>query len=481
MLISCLMIVQRGIGFLRSFYVCGTLTPDEVGRWDLAFNFLMLAAPLAVFGIPGSFGRYLARFENNGGQSRFLRQTLLVCLLLAIVASLSIGCFKETVARYFLGDSGEGELVKLLAIGLPVVIFFNFATSWFSGRRLNRFVFRIQFTQTVFFALLCIATFGLLSKTAHSVIVSYLCSCVAGMVLAVSYTLVSGSRDTPGPEQQADDPIWRKILPFAVWVWVSNTLVNLFSLCDRLLLVNFYPQGDVDLQSLVGQYHTACIFPLLLMSIGAMAASTGIPYLSKDWEDGQREAVADRLNLMLKAIGLFCVLASVGILLVAPILFGEIWKDKFAMGESLLPMTLCYCSLAAMTFVAQKYFWCLEKTWISSGFLLIGLITNFLVGVALIGSYGIDGVVASTLVAHGIVLSGLLLTCKRYDLRVDRGVFIVAVAVLSVCLGKLIASICLLVLVAASIYTSLLFSKSERQLALGRLRSISYSFGGKVT
>ncbi|MCA9140878.1 MAG: hypothetical protein KDB00_29105, partial [Planctomycetales bacterium] len=49
-LISALMVVQRGIGFLRSFYVCGTLSPADVGQWDLAFNFLMLAAPLAVFG-----------------------------------------------------------------------------------------------------------------------------------------------------------------------------------------------------------------------------------------------------------------------------------------------------------------------------------------------------------------------------------------------------------------------------------------------
>jgi len=56
-LIALLTVLQRGIGFLRSFYVCGELTPSQLGEWDLAFNFLKIVAPLAVLGIPGSFAR----------------------------------------------------------------------------------------------------------------------------------------------------------------------------------------------------------------------------------------------------------------------------------------------------------------------------------------------------------------------------------------------------------------------------------------
>ncbi|QDV42750.1 MurJ-like flippase [Stieleria neptunia] len=474
-LISLLMIVQRGIGFVRSFYVCGTLSAAEVGRWDLAFSFLMLVAPLAVFGIPGSFGRYVARFEKKGQQSRFLRQTLLACLALTVLASVSIWLFRATVARYFFGSADDAPLVSLLAIGLPLVVFFNFATSWFSGKRLNRFVFRIQFAQTLFFALLCVVLFQLTSVSAFSVIVAYLVSCLVGTTLAASYTLVDGrseaehadDHDTSDPT----DPIWRKILPFAVWVWISNALINLFTVCDRLLLVNFYPDQQVDIQFLVGQYHTACIFPLLLMTIGAMAGSTGMPYLSKDWESGDRQAVADRMNLMLKAIGLFCVTASVAILLLAPLLFGQLWKDKFAMGESLLPMTLCYCSLAAMTMVAQKYFWCLEKTWISSCFLLLGLACNFLVGLALIGDFGIDGVVASTLISHAIVLAGVLLISKYHKLRIDLGVFVISIALFALCFGKWIALLCLIALLLSVWFTPLLFSDALRRSAIVKLRS----------
>lgn len=481
-LISGLMLVQRGIGFVRSFYVCGTLAPAEVGRWDLAFNFLMLIAPLAVFGIPGAFGRYLPRYEDNGNQRRFLQQTTLACLVLAMLASLAIWVFRDAVAIHFFGDRSETKLVELLAVGLPVVVFFNFATSWFTGKRLNRFVFRIQFSQTLFFALLCVVAFQLWSITAHSVVTAYLLSCLIGIALAASYVFVSG-RETRGihsaSEQDVagDDPIWRKILPLAIWVWLSNALINLFSLCDRLLLVNFHPSSSVDVQSLIGQYHTACIFPVLLMTVGAMAGSTGLPYLSKDWESGNREAVTERMNLMLKAMGLLCVVASAGILLIAPILFGELWKDKFAMGESLLPMTLCYCSLAAMTMVAEIYFLCIEKSWISSCFLLVGLTANFAVGLALVGQYGIEGVVASTLVAHATVLFGVLVACRKCQMRVQPGVFVIAAALMTLCFGKLFSLVTFLVLVLLAFRTDLLFQASERRAALERLQSIRGSLG----
>jgi O-antigen/teichoic acid export membrane protein len=280
------------------------------------------------------------------------------------------------------------------------------------------------------------------------------------------------------PATEGDSSIWGKILPFAVWVWISNTLANLFSVCDRLLLVNFYPDQSTDVSFLIGQYHTACIFPLLLMTVGAMVASTLLPYLSNDWEAGDREAVTERMNLMLKAIGLLCISASIAILLLAPLLFSGIWKDKFAMGESLLPMTLSYCSLVAMTFVAQKYFWCIEKAWFSSCMLLVGLIANFLLGLMLIGPYGIEGVVASTLVSHAIVLAGVFLLCRRHGLRIDAGVMLIAGSLLAISFGQYVASACFAVIALAATFTQVVFSDAAKTAALEKVIWIRSSLFG---
>lgn len=480
-LLACLTIMQRGIGFVRSFYVCGSLSPVEVGQWDLAFNFLMIVAPLAVFGIPGSFGRYVARYESNGHQGRFLAQTSLACLAMVTLWSIFIYLFRSTIAVYFFGAAEQANTVAILAMGLPLIVFFNFATSWFTGKRLNRIVFRVQFVQTVCFAGLCVLALNVFSVSADAVIISYLLSCLAGLFLAASYALIKEPTENVSEMNDGDTSIWRKILPFAVWVWISNTLINLFSVCDRLLLVNFHPDSHVDIQYLVGQYHTACLFPMLLMTLGAMAGSMLIPYLSKDWEAGSRDSVTDRMNLMLKAIGLLCVFASVGILFVAPLLFGGIWHDKYAMGESLLPITLCYCSLAAMTMVAQKYFWCIEKTWFSSSMLMVGLVANFVLGVALVGPYGIEGVVASTLASHAIVLAGVLLLCKRHGMRTDIGVVVIAVSLLAICFGKLAACVTLACLIYAVVATNLFFSETFKQEMIGRVRSLRESMTESTT
>lgn len=475
LLLGFLLVMQRGIGFLRSFYVCGTLSPAEVGQWDLAFNFLVIVAPLAVFGIPGSFGRYVPRYEQRGQQNKFLRQTLIACIGLTALASTLIWMFREQVAQYFFGSSEDQNLVTILSVGLPAVVLFNFATSWFTGKRFNRAVFRIQFSQTVFFAVLCFLFFQIHSVTAAAVVLAYLLSCLVGILLAASYApqqaTPPGERLPSHTESDSRDAIWRKILPFAIWVWVSNALVNLFSVCGRLLLVNFHPQRDVDVQSLIGQYHTALLIPLLLVSVGEMAASMLIPYSSKDWESGNRQAVTERMNLMLKAIGLLCMTAAVAILLVAPLLFGGLWKDKFAVGESLLPMTLSYCSLIAMTFVAQTYFWCIEKTHYSSINLLLGLAVNVSLGLALIGRFGIEGVVAATLVAHIVVLTGIFVLCRRHGLKLDAGVFLVAAALLAISLGKGIALVSMIALLLVAVLTEAFLNRQQKQKVLFKLKS----------
>ncbi|MEM0927380.1 MAG: oligosaccharide flippase family protein, partial [Planctomycetota bacterium] len=181
-MIAALMVLQRAIGFARSFYVCDVLPSEQVGRWDLAFNFFVLAAPLAVFGIPGSFGRYVATYEETGQSNRFFRNSLVACLILTSVFAFIFWSFHQSIALYFLGSAGDATLAKWLAIGLPAVVFFNFATSWFTGRRFNRYVFRMQFAQTLFFALFCVLFLQAWGAIGEAVIAAYLGSCLVGLV-----------------------------------------------------------------------------------------------------------------------------------------------------------------------------------------------------------------------------------------------------------------------------------------------------------
>ena len=110
LLISFLLILQRLVGFVRSFYVCGALTPSHVGQWDLAFNFFVLAAPLSVLGIPGSFGRYLARYEERGQASRLLRQSFSASVVLTMLFAGLAYALRETISLLFFGDRSKSSL-----------------------------------------------------------------------------------------------------------------------------------------------------------------------------------------------------------------------------------------------------------------------------------------------------------------------------------------------------------------------------------
>src|SRR5215469_12672320 len=90
-MLLALTIAQRLIGFARSVFFCRWLDADQLGQWDLSYGFLMLAAPVAVFGLPGSLGRYVEYYRLRGQVRSFLRRMgiatgMLGALAVAVVA-----------------------------------------------------------------------------------------------------------------------------------------------------------------------------------------------------------------------------------------------------------------------------------------------------------------------------------------------------------------------------------------------------------
>src|ERR1700751_1581356 len=77
-------LIQRSIGFGRGLLFCRWLSEGELGKWELAYSFLLLAAPVIVLGLPGSFGRYLERYRQPGQPRTVLRRATTWCALLTI-------------------------------------------------------------------------------------------------------------------------------------------------------------------------------------------------------------------------------------------------------------------------------------------------------------------------------------------------------------------------------------------------------------
>jgi O-antigen/teichoic acid export membrane protein len=453
--------VQRAVGFGRSVVVCGWLEPDQLGEWDLANRFFVLAAPLVVLGLPGSFGRYLEHYRQRGVLQSVLVRTTCVCALLTAVAVVVMMLAPQFVAEQIFGDAERASNVPLLAAGLVAVIAYNYLTEMLTALRLVRISSLVQFLNSIAFAVLSIVLLAVWRLDGMAVVAAYGGACLL-LVLVAVVRLVAGwsqlPRDRASLPQAA---LWRKLLPFALWVWVTNLLYNLFEVVDRYMLVHV---GNLsDAQALIGQYHSAQVVPVLLVSIAGLLAGVILPHLSRDWEAGERKRVSDTLNLTLKLLGVATFAGSVVVLFAAPLLFDFAWDGKYAEGQVLLPLALASCGWLGLLTVAQMYLWCAERATLGCVALAIGLALNVALNLMLIPAYGLSGAVVATTTSNLAVLLIVFCLDRGLGMSIQPATLAVSLFPVALLLGIWV-SFGVLVIAAIALFGSrYLLTTQERQ------------------
>ncbi|MCC7083577.1 MAG: lipopolysaccharide biosynthesis protein [Pirellulales bacterium] len=474
-----LAVLQRGIGFVRGILVCRWLSPDELGQWDLAFSFLTLAAPLAVLGLPGSFGRYVEHFRQRGMLPMLLRRTAAVCAALTVVTVAVIAMAAPQISLLVFGRADQAHLVLALAASLAAVVVFNFVTELLTALRMGRAMSVLQFLNSLLFATMSITLLLFWKSEAVAMVVAYGLACllvfvVAAWVLARNWQ--NGSPLAPRGaccwwnEQSAakQSAFWSRLLPFAAWVWVTNLLFNLFEVVDRWMIVHF--STTIDPLAMVGDYHSSRVVPLLLVSVATMVSTITLPHLSCDWEAGRRAEVARRLNLSIKLLALLLFVGSITILLAAPVLFDVVLRGKFSGGRQVLPWTLTYCAWLGLTTMAQTYLWCAERARLGCVALGVGLVINVGLNLLLLPHYGLLGAVLATAAANAVALGIIFLFDARLGMRVDQSTLIVALLPVTIGFGLWVALVGLMATAVVAIKTTWIFTESEKEKLLGSVR-----------
>ena len=157
LIVLVLMLVQRSIGFLRAILFCRWLDAEQLGLWDMAFGFLMLAGPLLVLSLPGAFGRYAEYYRRRGQFRPFLLQTTAACMTLALCGAGGIVWFRENLSALIFGAPNRESLVLLLAGSLLAVAAYNYTISLFTALRAVRLASAMEFVNGVMFAVLGIS------------------------------------------------------------------------------------------------------------------------------------------------------------------------------------------------------------------------------------------------------------------------------------------------------------------------------------
>jgi PST family polysaccharide transporter len=473
-MLLALTVAQRLIGFARGILFCRWLDTDQLGQWDLAYGFLMLAAPLAVLGLPGSLGRYAEYYRQRGSIKGFLRQVVMGTALMAGSSVAIVVWRRDWFAEALFSHSDQADFVSVLAVVLATWILHTLLVALFNALRMTRVVSALQFCHSLGFAVIGVVLLVCGQASAAGVLWSFAGASVLSSALGIVWLAKSWSRLPELPQDKNEIGwqwnLWNQILPFALWVWITNALANTFGLADRWMMIHFSGLSEPQALAQLGQYHSARIVPILFLGIAEMLAGLVTPHLAYDWEAGRREEVSRRLNFILKSFSLCLFAASTGLLLTSPLLFGIALAGKYAAGMALLPWTLMYCIWGSLAVVATNYLWCAERARLASLSLLLGLIVNVALGAWLLPRFGLHGAAWGTSAANFVMLGGMYIAAWACGMRFDSGVLLAALAPVALLAGPWTALSVVVLLAMLACRTSGLFTADEQRHLIDTLR-----------
>ncbi|MFN9436849.1 MAG: lipopolysaccharide biosynthesis protein [Planctomycetota bacterium] len=457
-------LLQRGVGFARNIALCYFLSEAQLGLWGLASSFFCLAAPLAVLGLPGTFGRFVEVYRSRGQLVRFLLMSIVIALsgYLTLAFSLVFFCGISSVAIF--GEPLSAWDMCLVTSALGFIILFNAITELVSGLRMPKTVSSMHAANSVAFTLLSLI--GLYwFRDWRILVVAFAGATLVGIAPSVHVLLSLGRGSCQDQQPVPWSTIARRVLPFAASVWVINFLLNSFDLVDRYGLLHFSSQANLndDVHSLVGQLHSGKLIPTLLSNFAVMLSGVVLPYLAADWECGRLDRVVSSLRTSVKFGSIFFLMMSIGALIASPFLFTWLLHGRYADGLAILPKALTVCCWMSIALFLSNYFWCAERGRLLGVLTAAGLIANVGLCFWWIPAMGLHGAMNANVVASGFLLVLMIFALKQWKIEFDASTYVVLSAPLVLMLGPVPAAfVCGAMIIAVS-RTSWLLSTEEKQ------------------
>lgn len=466
-------ILQRCVGLLRGLGFCHFLTDVELGQWALANSFFVIAVPIAVLGLPGSFGKFVEYFRHRGQLGDYLSRVVTFSLAGLLLTASVIGLFPGSFSWLVFRQSSPGSVVLWCVIAFICITVFSFVSELVASLRQVRAVSVMQFAQSLVFAIV-----GLSLVAAYRswtvLLPSFAIACVLA-ILPGLWVLRSQYREEFVPSGTVEGrKFWMRIVPYAAALWFMNFLSNMFEVGDRYMLLHLLPGGYEAGQAVVGQYHCGRILPNLLVSVALMLGGVLLPYLSADWEAGRQDRIAARLRQMVQSVCVGFMALSVAAMVVAPLLFDMGFGNRYQQAEAILPMALLQAIWAGLFLIAEAYMLCAERGKQLAALLVVGLAINLGLNWWMIQSFGLPGAVAATSAANLVTLLLLFWRMSRCGCSLGPGTVWLCFAPLAVPAGPVVTMLALVVIVFLAGRTEWLLSQVDRQqideAVLGKLK-----------
>ena len=459
-----LTIGQRAVGFGRGILFCRLMTDQQLGQWSMVWSYLMLLAPLAVLGLPGCFGKFTEYYRQRGQFKTFVSRIGIVSVITTTLVSGAIFVYPEDFSYMLFRDRQQIGLTRVLGLALIFVTASNFLGTLMESLRQVRVVTLMRFITGIAFAIIGTGLLFICQDSAIAATSAFAISCTIGAIPAVWILWKYREGINNVGEHLTQSTMWKRIAPFAAWLWVSNLLNNLIEVSDRYMLIHWSSTTAELAQGSVGQYHSGRVVPLLLVSVAVVIGGMLLPYMSQAWEAGNKRKAMIQQNLSIKLVALLFTAGSVLVLLLAPLLFDTILQGRYNDGLAVLPMTLVYCVWFGLLAISQEYLWVSEKGKWASLCIGIGLVLNIVLNMVLIPKYGLEGAVLATAAGNAAILITMLGINHLIGCKSDLGLWGCVALPLLLLAGPVIAIIALTCVIALGLFSNLVLIGDEKQV-----------------
>ncbi len=461
-----LTVIQRVLGFARGVLFCHFMTDQQLGQFSLIYSWLLTLAPLAVLGMPGTFGRFLEEFRQKGSIGSFLRIVGRMSAVSTLVMAATMMLFPSQFSWQILGTGNQIDLIWAAAGGLILLTGYNYLVSLIESMRQIRLATMMRFVSGAGFTVIGVAALWLAHPAWSTLIavVAFGLSSMLGALPALWYLhrYRHDLCDCVAPLKTRQ--VLGRIGPYAAWWWMSNLLQNLYELMDRYMLVHWSNTDTVaNVQSVVGQYHSGRVIPMMLAGLAEMVRGLLLPYLTAAWLKGDAHYVRQQLNWVIKLLALGLLVTGAGFLLASHWLFDTLLEGRYADGLAVMPLTMVYCIWISIAIVGQDFLWIREKGRWANAVFAGGLVVNLVLNASLIPTYGLWGAVIATALANGIVLVALFWMNAHFGCRLSSACWWTSAIPLVLLLPPWPACVATASIVILAASTTFYFSADERR------------------
>ena len=406
------------IGKIIPFFMLPIITrllPNSyyMGLNDMANTVLSFAQSFAVMGLYDAMFRMFFEKEDMSYKKEVCSSTLFFVLLTAAIVSCTMIMFRSSLSEIFLGQSNYDPLMIVTALG----VLFGATNSIVAAptRMENRrriFLFTNLFSPIVSYLL---ATILLLrGKYVYALALGQLLSSLLTELIFICLNHSWFSiKKVHWTHIKSLLSIGLPLMPSFLIYWVFNS-------CDRLMISKMLGM------EYTGIYAVGSKFGHISQLIYTAFAGGWQYFAFSTMRDSDQVELTSKI---FEYLGTISIIATIIVSLGTDIFFTPLFGNSYAEAAVTVPY-LFMAPLAQMLYqIAANQFIVIKKTWLFSGILAMGAISNVILNALLIPLIGIEGAAIATLMGFSLSTVVGVVILKRMKLFRIAGRFIIIVGI----------------------------------------------------